>query len=161
MLRLALPKIMLQQKQGSCIQMLFYPDWSVLLSAENMAVWFLALTSAQIFSPEATHKVMSSGESRFALYGPSFTLPNQSEFLWLQCNRKELLGISSATLWFLSFQEFFTYRLSNLYSYQGRECGQVWGNTVSQSFIRNKCESWLLCSLNFWPYFSLCRLLIS
>lgn len=29
-----------------------------------------------------------------------FTLPNQPEFLWVQCNRKELLGISSATLIF-------------------------------------------------------------
>lgn len=161
MLRLALPKIMLQQKQERCIQMLFCPDWSVLLSAENMAVWFLALTSAQTFSPEATHTVMPSGELRFASCGPSCILPNQPEFFWLQCNRKELLGISSATLWFLNSQEFSTYCLSNLYSYQGRECGQVWGNTVSQSFIRNKCESWIQCSLNFLPCYSLCRLLMS
>lgn len=91
-----------------------------------------------------------------------FTLPNQPEFLRLWCNRKELLGISSATLWFLNSQEFSTCYLSIFYSYQGRECGQVWGGAVSQTIFYQELI-WKLATVffKFLPYESLCRLLIS
>lgn len=119
------------------------------LSAENMAVWFLALTSAQTFAaPEATHIDMpSSGEMGFVPCGPSLCLTNLN-FFGHSATGKNSWECFSATLWFLNSQEFSTYCLSMLYSYQWRECEQVWGNAVPWTIFYQE-KMWKLATALF------------
>lgn len=70
-----------------------------------------------------------------------FTLPNQPEFLGWLCNRKELLGISSATFWSLNSQEFSTYCLSIcIHTSEGNVNRFEAMLHHGLSSIRNKCE---------------------